>query len=255
MSLPIYRVIALKKEEKEREDLEKRDKDEEEEVASPVKSVLASFGTQDNKQEVTKRGLRATEKLLRPTKIEEVPFRRQDQRTLNARYRRRMDKRLILCISGSSLLLLVLGISLLVVHQMYQEGNSHIRPFIVIGPVLIGGGVMTALFSLEVCQRLYVSKKRILDPEVDSLVNPHEVKHWMDPQLIPYGWGLFTEKDEVILVEQEEEEETKEEKIQAGKADSHFKHPILIVTESTDRPLLKHPEEGVPANGSLRQNV
>ena len=54
-------------------------------------------------------------------------------------------------------------------------------------------------------------------------------------------WGrekLF----QVILVEQEEEEETKEEKIQAGKADSHFKHPILIVTESTDRPLLKHPE-------------
>ena len=24
-----------------------------------------------------------------------------------------------------------------------------------------------------------------------------QVKHWMDPQLIPYGWGLFTEKDEV----------------------------------------------------------
>ena len=54
-------------------------------------------------------------------------------------------------------------------------------------------------------------------------------------------WGrekLF----QVILVEQEEEEETKEKKIQAGKADPHFKHPILIVTESTDRPLLKHPE-------------
>ena len=28
MSLPIYRVIALKKEEKERENLEKRDRDE-----------------------------------------------------------------------------------------------------------------------------------------------------------------------------------------------------------------------------------
>ena len=81
------------------------------------------------------------------------------------------------------------GIGLLVVHQMYKEENSHIRPFIVIGnfkkyklstfvfidlsnfnlssvknanspngivkgflpgPVLIGGGIMTALFSLEV---------------------------------------------------------------------------------------------------------
>ena len=44
------------------------------------------------------------------------------------------------------------------------------------------------------------------------------------------------------MVEQEEEEEAKKEKILAGKADPHFKHPILIVTESTDRPLLKHPE-------------
>ena len=42
--------------------------------------------------------------------------RRQDQRTLNARYRRRMDKRLILCISGSSLLLLVLG-GIFIVHS------------------------------------------------------------------------------------------------------------------------------------------
>ena len=76
-----------------------------------------------SKGEVTKRSLRAAEKLLKPTRIEEVPFRcsnlffqtlnfsfrRQDRRTLNARYRRRMDRRLILCIAGSSLLLLALG--------------------------------------------------------------------------------------------------------------------------------------------------
>ena len=79
------------------------------------------------KGEVTKRSLRTAEKLLKPTRIEEVPFRcwkerfknkclnpiifrRQDRRTLNARYRRRMDRRLILCIAGSSLLLLALGI-------------------------------------------------------------------------------------------------------------------------------------------------
>ena len=35
--------------------------------------------------------------------------RRQDRRTLNARYRRKMDRRLILCIAGSSLVLLALG--------------------------------------------------------------------------------------------------------------------------------------------------
>ena len=29
------------------------------------------------------------------------------------------------------------------------------------------------------------------DRDIDNLANPHEVKHWMDPKLIPYGWGLF----------------------------------------------------------------
>ena len=24
-----------------------------------------------------------------------------------------------------------------------------------------------------------------------------KVKHWMDPQLIPYGWGLYKEEEEV----------------------------------------------------------
>ena len=61
----------------------------------------------------------------------------------------------------------------------------------------------------------------MLDPDLDKIVNPHEVKnflvvmiicfsffsskcgllqkvkHWMDPQLIPYGWGLFKEEEEV----------------------------------------------------------
>ena len=88
------------------------------------------------KGEVTKRSLRTAEKLLKPTRIEEVPFRcwkerfknkclnpiifrRQDRRTLNARYRRRMDRRLILCIAGSSLLLLALGISKLLLWNQF----------------------------------------------------------------------------------------------------------------------------------------
>ena len=25
-----------------------------------------------------------------------------------------------------------------------------------------------------------------------------QVKHWMDPQIIPYGWGLFSEGEEVV---------------------------------------------------------
>ena len=39
------------------------------------------------------------------------------------------------------------------------------------------------------------------DPELDNLVNPHEVKHWMDPNIIPFGWGLYNEADEVMTID------------------------------------------------------
>ena len=62
---------------------------------------------------------------------------------------------------------------------------------------------MTIMFSVEICIRLYKAKKRVQDPDLDNLINPHEVKHWMDPKIIPYGWGLFREdtmEEDVILV-------------------------------------------------------
>ena len=50
--------------------------------------------------------------------------------------------------------------------------------------------------------RLYKETKRELDcSDLDTLTNPHEVKHWVDPKIIPFGWGLFEEKDEVITIE------------------------------------------------------
>ena len=105
----------------------------------------------------------------------------------------------------------------------------------------------TKTILIQVCVRLYHAKKRMQDPELDNLINPHEVtvkrsyltifrllsfpkisnircpfkswqslsssfslspassvpyfrsqvKHWMDPALIPYGWGLFSEGEEV----------------------------------------------------------
>merc|ERR1711963_1307555 len=35
------------------------------------------------------------------------------------------------------------------------------------------------------------------------LLSLQKVKHWMDPHLIPYGWGLFKEEEEVITIEKE----------------------------------------------------
>ena len=59
------------------------------------------------------------------------------------------------------------------------------------GPVLIGASFMTLMLSLEVCVRLYRANKREQDPELDNLTNPQEVKHWIDPRIIPFGWGIF----------------------------------------------------------------
>ena len=74
------------------------------------------------------------------------------------------------------------------------------------GPVLLAGGLMTLLCSVEVCIRLYRETKRESDPDLDNLTNPHEVKHWMDPKIIPYGWGLFGEQDEIIVIETGEDD-------------------------------------------------
>merc|ERR1719278_1299695 len=114
-----------------------------------------------------------------------------------------MDRKLIVFILGAGLLLLILGSTLVSLYSRFRIEKKYMEPFIVIGPVLIGGGVMTVFFSVEVCYRLYMANKRVLDPDLDKIVNPHEVKHWMDPQLIPFGWGLFKDEEEVITIERE----------------------------------------------------
>merc|ERR1719239_1826596 len=113
-----------------------------------------SNSTDHKLERVLERSHRQAEHITpRPTRIEEVPFRNQDRRTLNARYRRIMDRKLILFILSCGSLLLGLGTGLLVLHYIFKEEYSHIRPFVIIGPVLIGGGVMVIIFSFEVCIR------------------------------------------------------------------------------------------------------
>jgi len=59
---------------------------------------------------------------------------------------------------------------------------------------------MVIIFSFEVCIRLHQANKRVVDPDLDNRINPHEVKHWIDPRIIPYGWGLFSEAEEVLVL-------------------------------------------------------
>ena len=69
------------------------------------------------------------------------------------------------------------------------------------GPCMLAAGAMCLFLSGEVCLRLYKKTKKVLDPDLDNIANPHEVKHWMDPKLIPFGWGLFEVDDEIIVIE------------------------------------------------------
>ena len=61
---------------------------------------------------------------------------------------------------------------------------------------MLAAGLMTIMCSLEICLRLSKANKRVQDPDLDNLTNPHEVKHWMDPKIIPYGWGMFADNDD-----------------------------------------------------------
>lgn len=167
--------------------------------ASPVKTVLGSLNQakQDrdpvhklHRNKISPKKPHSVEDV--PFRIEDVPMRRQDKRILNARNRRLNDRKLIICIVLSGIIFLLLGLAALAVFMSFTD-EPYLKPLIVIGPILIGCGIITCLCSIEVCARLYVSKKRTADPELDNLVNPHEVKHWMAPELIPYGWGFFSE--------------------------------------------------------------
>ena len=66
----------------------------------------------------------------------------------------------------------------------------------------------------------------------------------MDPQLIPYGWGLFSEKEEVILVEQQEEDVKEKEVLKdVGKtASNHLIHIVKEKPEVSESSLLQPPE-------------
>merc|ERR1719402_928963 len=169
---------------------------------SPVKTMLGSLNVNNkNYNQVTTKIHNNKLDPAAPKSIEEVPFRRQDRRILNARNRRIIDRKLIIFIVSVGLLLMGIGAGFTVLYILYHEDYSAVKPFSILGPVLAGCGLVTMLCSIEICVRLCKSLRRVKDPELDNLVNPHEVKHWMDPNIIPFGWGLYNEAHEVMTID------------------------------------------------------
>ena len=121
--------------------------------------------------------------------------------TLNVKNRIESDKKLVFFIVGMGFAFIVVGLFLLLLYKLYHEDIKEVKPVIVIGPCMLAAGAMCLFLSGEVCLRLYKKTKKVLDPDLDNIANPHEVKHWMDPKLIPFGWGLFEVDDEIIVIE------------------------------------------------------
>ena len=93
---------------------------------SPVKGVMAAL----SKHRVSQEPLSSLHKPVKkiegmdiPEKIEDVPFRRQDRRILNARKKRIIAKRIICFGITTCLTFLGLGIALIVIYCLFQKGK------------------------------------------------------------------------------------------------------------------------------------
>ena len=78
--------------------------------------------SQDPSHPLAKHG-KKIEGLDIPQKIEDVPFRRQDRRILNARKKRIIAKRVICFGVTTAIILFALGIALLVLYFLYKDGS------------------------------------------------------------------------------------------------------------------------------------
>ena len=104
---------------------------------SPVKGVMAALSKHRVSQEplssLTHKPGKKIAGLDMPEKIEDVPFRRQDRRILNARKKRIIAKRIICFGIGIAAILLMMGIALLTIYFLYNNGTrSHAGFYIVV---------------------------------------------------------------------------------------------------------------------------
>eukprot|EP00095_Tigriopus_kingsejongensis_P005600 maker-scaffold541_size141817-snap-gene-0.26 protein:Tk05600 transcript:maker-scaffold541_size141817-snap-gene-0.26-mRNA-1 annotation:"membrane protein" len=170
--------------------MKRNDDRENEGRGSPVKTVMGAL-TPRPKFPDPIRGGKKSSKLtpVAPTKIEDVPFRRQDRRIVNARKRRTMDRQLIKCLCFFGIVAVLAGVAFIVMWFQYKEQERLVDPFVIIGTCVVIFGLILILCTIEVCIKLQKNVKRVRDPEIDNVKSLHLIKHWIQPELIPYGWG------------------------------------------------------------------
>lgn len=107
---------------------QKRNADQERENegrGSPVKTVMGGLATKPKYHDQMKKGKKFDKLAPKvPKSIEDVPFRRQDRRILNARKKRIMDRKLIKCLILFGLLALLGGVALILTWVYLKDNNA-----------------------------------------------------------------------------------------------------------------------------------
>jgi len=140
--------------------------------------------------------------ILVPTKIEDAPLRRMDRRALNALRKRRSDKHMICCLVFSAVIFIAAGIAGVAAWIAFAKEFKILGPLVILGPILTFCGLLLVFFSVEICIRLRKQVKRVMDPSLLKTSNFHEVKHWIEPELVTFGWGQYDFQEEAQLLDQ-----------------------------------------------------
>ena len=154
---------------------------------------------------------------LAPRTIEEAPLRRMDRRALNALRKRRADKHMIAFLVIIGILIVGAGIASIVLWEMFRLKSNNQRKIItltyfrldhkfvglliIVGPIMIISGISFLLCSLELVMRLSRQIRRVMDTSLLKTSNLHEVKHWIEPELISFGWGQYDFEEEAKLMD------------------------------------------------------
>ena len=156
---------------------------------------------------------------LAPRTIEEAPLRRMDRRALNALRKRRADKHMIAFLVIIGILIVGAGIASIVLWEMFRSRSltenrekiltstyfrldyKFVGLLIIVGPIMIISGISFLLCSLELVMRLSRQIRRVMDTSLLKTSNLHEVKHWIEPELISFGWGQYDFEEEAKLMD------------------------------------------------------
>jgi len=174
----------------------------------PEEQVLRRFNSPGKygERKVEKRKGKKPHKIapvaLVPSTLEEAPLRRMDRRALNALRKRRADKHMIACLIFTGLTFIMLGVGSIVVWVMFRHDLHHVGPLIILGPILVTAGLGLVVFSVELIIRLMKQIRRVMDPNLLKTNNLHEVKHWIEPELVSFGWGQFDMQEEAKLLDE-----------------------------------------------------